>query len=154
MAADTPDLWHLTLTTGHGRRSPRSEVEADTIDALRPIVALAGGVVHGLHIEIIRRTLLDGRTLGAAYTIGLDGRSPAVRCVLCCDRSAHETSWRDALDHFAENPIQTASAALIEPSVPWLTVEMLPGAIGCQIDDIQLIADAERCVAWTMMEPR
>jgi len=32
-----PDLWHLTLTTGHGRRSPRSEVADDVVAMLRPL---------------------------------------------------------------------------------------------------------------------
>lgn len=149
--ADPPrDLWHVTLTTGHGRRSPRSEVVDDIIAALRPVIRRDGDI-GGLHFAVLRE-LLDGRVMHATYTIGPVGKSPAVYCTLCCMDIMHESAWRGALEHYARNPVQTATGTLVEPPVPWLAVEMLPGATECTPDELQIIADAERCLAWALME--
>jgi len=57
---------HLTLSTGHSRVSPRSEVSDDVIAALRPVVRAGGGMLPGppgYRLVLTR----DGRN--AAYTI-------------------------------------------------------------------------------------
>lgn len=73
----------------------------------------------------------------------MDTRPPAVHCTLCVAAGAHEAYWRDALDHYARNPVQTAAGSLVEPSVPWLAVEMLPGSVEYTPDDLMMLADAE-----------
>ena len=45
-------LAHCTLTTGHLRRSARTEVGDDILAVLAPIVAADVGVVRGLGIAI------------------------------------------------------------------------------------------------------
>lgn len=109
---------------------------------------IGGGVI----LARLHGTLYDGRREAEVYELSMDTRHPAVHCTLCLTAGAHGAYWRDALDHYARNPVQTAAAGLVEPSVPWLAVEMLPGAIEYTPDELMMLADAERCVAWVIAE--
>jgi hypothetical protein len=39
-----------------------------------------------------------------------------------------------------------------EPTGPWLAVRLLLGALHCTTDQVMMLGDAERCVAWAIIE--
>lgn len=135
-------LAHLTLTTGHVRMSPRAEVADDTLAALRPIVAIGGGTVHGMTIA-----LEPAAPGGRAFALGWSPQ-PAVRCVLCWDSAHHDRWWTEALGYAGV----TLAAFAVQP-VPWLAVALVPAAaIRCTRDQLCMLGDAERCVAWALLD--
>ena len=126
------ELTHVTLTTGHSRRSPRSEVDDDIVEAFKPIVSGGGGEINGLHVRI-----------ETPHTFTLSGRagSPAVRCWLTTTADADPRLWA------------TAGGDGPEPTAPWLAVRILVDALKCTPDEMIMLGDAERCVAGYHRKP-
>jgi hypothetical protein len=122
-------LIHITLNSGDARISPRSEAGDDTIVMLKPVVAAGGGEVASLHI-----------TMEATDTFMLGWHSgiPAVRCYLA--NQSNPALWKQAGGQGSE------------PTGIWLAVRLLPGTLQCTTDQIMMLGDAERCVAWTIIE--
>ena len=128
-------MLHLTLTTGHIRRSPRSEVGDDVIEGLRPLVAAGGGPLApmpGYRVTITRA----GRD--AMFTLWR-GEQPVVTCALAVEDPAGV--WRALGRVVGDTPMPA--------EVPWLAVEIHDVS---QPEDLHWIADAERCLAWALME--
>ena len=124
-------LTHVTLMTGHTRRSPRSEVGGDIITRLKSIVAAGEGEMSGLHIRI-----------ESLHTFTLAWRvdSPVVRCWLTTTADSDPRLWAAA---GGEGP---------EPPAPWLAVQILRDALKCTPDEMIMLGDAERCVAWAIID--
>jgi hypothetical protein len=122
-------LIHITLNSGDERISPRSEVSDDTIEMLKLVVAAGDGKLAGLYI-----------TMEAAnvFTLGWQPDTPAVRCYLA--QEPNPTLWKQA------------QGGGSEPTGPWLAVRLLPGALQCSTDQIMMLGDAERCIAWAIIE--
>jgi hypothetical protein len=122
-------LIHITLNSGDARISPRSEVRDDIVEMLKPIVDADGGEVAGLHV-----------TMEAArvFTLGWQADDPAVRCYLA--KQPDPALWK-----------QTGGQGS-EPTGPWLAVRLLPAALRCTTDQVMMLGDAERCVAWAIIE--
>jgi hypothetical protein len=122
-------LIHITLNSGDARISLRSEVSDDTIAMLKPIVVAGGGEIADLHI------MLEAADV---FTLGWQPDTPAVRCYLA--KQPNPALWK-----------QTGGQGN-EPTGPWLAVRLLPDALKCTTDQVMMLGDAERCVAWTMLE--
>ena len=122
-------LIHITLNSGDERISPRTEVRNDVVEMLKPIVDAGGGEIAGLHI-----------TMEAAdtFTLGWQPGTPAVRCYLA--KAPNAALWK-----------QTEGEGS-EPTGPWLAVRLLPGALQCTTEQVMMLGDAERCVAWAIIE--
>jgi hypothetical protein len=122
-------LIHITLNSGDLRISPRSEVPGVVVEILKPVVAAGDGKIAGLYV-----------TMEAAdvFTLGWQPDAPAVRCYLAKEPNA--ALWK-----------QTEGEGS-EPTGPWLAVRLLPGALHYTTDQIMMLGDAERCVAWAIIE--
>jgi hypothetical protein len=142
---------HITLSTGHTRRSPRAEVSDDTINALRPWLdaciqyvddyplpgplgardgfVMAAGVAHGGLICHVGHEF-DGPLV----TFGIAQRS----------RQASEL-WAWLCAQYG------ARDALVAPTTPWCAVALHP-AYMAQHGVSAWVGDFERCVAWTWLE--
>lgn len=137
------DLHHLTLTSGHLRRSPRSEVSDEIIAVLQPIVRSGGGELAGLEIRMDPAPYPGGR----AWTIGSTALPGAVSCVCCWSEQTAAAWWREAgaLLGLREAPISGP------PPLPWLAVMMRAAALTLPPAKLSMLGDAERCVAWCLI---
>jgi hypothetical protein len=122
-------LIHITLNSGDARISSRSEVSDDTIAMLKPVVAAGGGEIAGLHI------LMEAANV---FTLGWEADTPAVRCYLA--KQPNPALWKQAGGQGSE------------PTGTWLAVRLLPGALQCTTDQVMMLGDAERCIAWAILE--
>ena len=122
-------LIHITLNSGDARISPRSEVRDDIVAMLKPVVAAGDGKIAGLHVTTEAADI---------FTLGWHPHAPAVRCYLAKEPNA--ALWK-----------QTEGEGS-EPTGPWLAVRLLPGALQCTTDQVMMLGDAERCVAWAIIE--
>jgi hypothetical protein len=122
-------LIHITLNSGDERISSRSEGRDDIIEMLKPVVAAGGGEVAGLYIT------MEGANV---FTLGWQADTPAVRCYVA--KEPNPTLWKQAAGQGSE------------PTGIWLAVRLLPGALECTTDQVMMLGDAERCIAWAILE--
>lgn len=144
-------LNHITLSTGHTRRSPRAEVSLDTIKMLSPWLDAClkhiddyplPGTLGSKHGFVMSASIQGGGLIchvghvqtGPLVTFGVAARSR---------QSGELWAWLCA---------QYGSAqALVAPSVPWCAVALHP-AFMQQHGASAWIGDLERCIAWAWME--
>lgn len=159
------DLEHITLNTGHTRRSPRSEVGPGIVEALRPILerALTGtptpippgqgytltGGVRGrcASFTVWSRSLLiwpedDQAQRAPVVEIGVAGHS---RCGAPLWRTLHALAARLDL------PVKTDPGRC--PPEPWCAALLYPGAVLAP-DAMDWLGDFERCLAWAWLASR
>lgn len=130
-------LHHVTVTTGHSRRSSSSEVTAETRAQLRPLLldALAGE----------RPTLLPGYWLTAtgqgrrASVWTVHGDAGPLATVLVCRRGKCATAW------------EMIGGTGRQPQHPYCAVR-LEGPLQHDPAAAEWLGDAERSIAWTWLE--
>jgi hypothetical protein len=144
-------IHHITLSTGHTRRSPRAEVEDGAVNALKPWLTAALEYVDPYPLPgplgardgfVMSASIKDGALIchvghrddGPLVTFGVAARSR---------QSGELWAWLCA---------QFGSAkALTAPSAPWCAVALHP-AYREQRGVSAWMGDFERCVAWTWLE--
>lgn len=144
-------LHHITLSTGHTRRSPRAEVSDDTIQALTPWLQAAlayqddyalPGALGTRDGYVMQASVKDGALIchvgqlkaGRLVTFGIAARSR---------QSGELWVWLCA---------QYGSAtALQAPGTPWCAVHLHPAYMQQQGMG-SWVGDFERCVAWTWLQ--
>lgn len=139
-------MLHLTLNTGHVRESPRGEVGDDVIAALRPVLLAEGGPLPhppGYVLGVARVGGGEVYTISSVMGTGDPEPVPLVTCWLA--REDAEAVWRQV-------PSVTAGVEMPD-RVPWLAVLLHPTAL-LRPDALSWLGDAERCIAWALMEER
>jgi hypothetical protein len=147
---------HVTLTTGHSRRSPRSEVSDAAIDVCARLIAgfAAGQVSEPQPIPGAPGYSVSGRTGGRCMiaTVWADG--PPSELVVSIGVAEHErcgaTIWR-ALHEVSHLPTMTSPDE--QPRAPWCGVLIEPAIVAHQ-DAARWLGDFERCLAWAWLERR
>ena len=144
-------LHHLTIDTGHLAVTPRSDVSDEAIAWLQPIVDDEQGLADVLWFDLIRLMGPERRPKGAAAcTIHLGHGGPAlVQCVICWRSEDAETAWT-ALSIPEIAPV--TGRRLSVPSLPWLATKLLPGIESAPQEVVAMLGDAQRCIAWTIIE--
>jgi hypothetical protein len=123
------ELTHVSITTGHSRSSARGEAHNDIMEILKPIIVAGQGNIGGLHINI---------ESGKSFTLAWEPGIPAVRCWFA--RESDPATW------------EAAGGQGPEPPAPWVAVELLTGALRCTPEGMFMLGDAERCIAWALLE--
>jgi hypothetical protein len=113
-----PDLWHLTILTGHMRLSPRSEVADHVVSGLQVIIAGGGGAVGntGWAMLFVERT-----PNGAIFDLSLRGVEVA-RCFLAITPASEQRLWGEASAYPALPGVRLTKPG----ALPWLAVGLLP----------------------------
>lgn len=143
-------LLHLTLNTGHCRRSPRSEVSDPAIRALAPLIESGRGPlpINTSYICTIART--EGM---ASFDLsGFSG--PVIVGVVSAREERAREAWNLALEFYAKH-FRGFPRATMPPRAPWLAVALLPGLRAERAnerEDERWMADFERCLAWALIE--
>jgi hypothetical protein len=139
-------LMHITLDTGHSRRSYRDEVKDTVVTIMRQQAAEAQA---GDRPEIMPGYALNIATAGTALlaTVESDKLGPLITIAICPKSRVSQKLW-DAL----KEPIGDLAVAKGDaPTVPWCAVRMYPAA-ALDFDALQWLGDYERCLAWGWVE--
>jgi hypothetical protein len=147
-------LSHLTIETGHCAVTPRSDIADEIIMRLQPIIDEQGGLIKeaGIYIDIIRPLMASGRPRdgAAAFTLQLGHGGPALASnVVCWQSDMADEAWI-----MCGNPNRAplTDQQIVKPNAPWLATMLLPAVVDAPHDAVRLLADLERCLAWTLIE--
>ena len=136
-------LNHVTLTTGHLSRSPRSQADPAAIDAVGE--GLARALARGETVEIDTPTpgcTLEATTAGRALIATLygPGGRPWVTLGVAPKSTVAPKLWGELTSQLA--PYH----AMPRPQTPWAA------AILHVPDTPEWVGDWERCIAWAWIE--
>lgn len=142
---------HMTLLTGENRRSPRSEVDDQTINRLYPWLhgVIRSGKIEPLPVEGLRHYRAKAFVeVGLVVTVyGLNGAcemcgfSPIVTLAVAQRSRQARYLW----EMFAERFEVKEGTKM--PATPWCAVALHPNIIEFK-DALSWLGDFERSVAW------
>jgi hypothetical protein len=101
---------------------------------LKPVVRAGFGMVAGLSI-MLETHRVDSDAEVWVFTLGYKPDVPAVRCWL--SRTPNPDFWQFGMG---------------EPPAPWLAVAFLDELANLTSEQVLALGDAERCVAWALLE--
>jgi hypothetical protein len=128
----------VTINTGHSVDSPRSDVSGEVIALINRALVGDGTLMGGWSVQAF-----PARG-SARFRMALNDTDVS-DCVVCWDESVSAAVWPDATRNMATPPAR--------PAVPWLTAELrIPGILAATPDQMMELGDAERCVAWALIE--
>lgn len=131
---------HYTITTGHNRVSPRSEVSDDVIAALRPMLRTGEHAMPGGFDGYRVRVTIEGSVLAATVSHVVPGVAVPLVTMLAV---------RDA-EGLARAVRVTGAIPASELTAPAVLVEVHASASGNEALD--WLGDFERCLAWAWIE--
>ena len=139
-------LTHATASTGHSRRSYRSEVADDVVAAVKSWLPdlMAGrprGVLHDRYA--VRCEWSNGKSIGFVVDRLDDLMRPVdiVRIAVCRHSKRAAPSW------------QFVGGKDAPPRVPFVAADLLTDNIeAADLMALPVIADFERCLAWAWLE--
>lgn len=153
-------LWHVTLNTGHGRSSPRSEASQTSVDSVEVelVRALRDGetdILLGKLTEAAPHYRLKATSVGQALicTVLAPGGAPLVTFGVA-PRPRHSARLWTMLHDTTPDALTDAASP---PETPWLAVRIEPTigpTIGAAVYALSWLADYERLVAWAWIENR
>lgn len=140
-------MLHLTLTTGHRRESPRSEVADHVVAMLRPVVLRA---LHGPARVPGGAVVVSAVREGTCATVALrheDG-TPLLTLGLAPGEEGAAATWR-ALHDGAATPLATSAEEV--PPIPWCA-DRLETGLALHSEVAAWTGDLARCLYWTWAE--
>jgi len=148
----TRHIHHLTITTGHSRRSWRHEIEPDVLALTRELL------VRGLEAG---RVDVPAETAGHWMRVTRSGRCLLVTVMHGEDLplvtfgvAAHSRGGAQLWRLLCEGAITTAGHRLDPdrpPQEPWCAARLEPG-IGYMLGSAEWLGDFERCLAWAWLD--
>lgn len=142
-------IHHITINTGHDHRSERSAVPDDIIDIMQQWLAdmLAGrprALTNNGNVacRVGRR---NGKMIEFVIAVGDAEQTDALRFVVCRHSKYKSEAW--ALAGGQGKP----------PQAPFLAANLLMSEYemmqhGASFEDIMMLADFERCIAWAWLQ--
>ena len=145
---------HVTLSSGHLRQSPRSEVADDVVALCTEILAQAAAEgeakVPALEPPCTLRVTRSGRC--SIVTVHGPGEAPLVTIGIAGHSKCGPKLWR--MLHEGRSELATDPARV--PAEPWCAARIEPGVATLTPATLaQLLpplADLERCLAWALLE--
>jgi hypothetical protein len=148
-------LHHVTLTTGHTRRSWRHEIDPGIMSRVADLIETAreetGALIPG--VEPRCWLYIDDTARCAVMTVRLDDDVPLLTFAIVAHARCGAQLWR-MLHESATTPVATRIAE--RPQEPWCAVRIEAGAILFPPPHplLPTLADMERCVAWAWLDRR
>lgn len=153
----SPYITHITLTTGHVRRSPRDEVGDDILGVLHPWLAemLASGVRQALPVPALSHYSSSAAVEHGGLVCTVWGPAgphlarrphagevvPLITLVVAQRSRQGPDLWALMLAQYG------GQTGLQRPAEPWCAVAIHP-TLTLYPDTVEWLGDFERCLAW------
>lgn len=146
-------LHHVTLTTGHTRRSYRDEVSDQAVAACLALIdkITSGEVSESVKIPGVGEYYLSGRASSKCLVATVWSGAPSI-VIATIGVAAHSRCgaalWRE-MHAWGETPVVTDPAQC--PPEPWVAAAIDAG-ITQHMEAAHWLGDFERCLAWAWLE--
>lgn len=138
---------HVTLDTGHVRQSPRSEVSDDAVAMLQPLLER---VLSGEHVPIAGLTMNGTAEDGACIVTLSQTGVPVVTIGIASHSRGGALLW-PVLHQSSPLAAPRTSPEQIPPE-PWCATRLQPGVVLITLDELLMLGDIERCLAWAWID--
>lgn len=162
-------LYHITLATGHTRRSWRHEIDPAALTATREIVAAAmraEATVDALCESGASDAQIDAASAGVQLPVPgatlqiIDSTRPCMMCTISIHGAplitmgvaTHQRCGARLWRVLTQVPVPQG-ADLTRPQLPWCAVR-LHESLALYPEAAGWLDDAERCVAWAWLSQR
>lgn len=149
-------IWHVTLDTGHGRRSPRSEVSDDVLAHVRDLIAAA---LDGNHPALpvpgfrLSASAAGGGLIATVLAdIGQDKDVPILTVGVARKSLGAGRLWTVLHKDRIGIPTPLATDVGDVPAAPWVAARFEIGIIA--VSNPGWLGDFERVLAWAWLETR
>lgn len=144
-------VYHVTLTTGHTRKSYRDEVDDEAVEVCRALIAHAidgaRPVIPGT--DRCRLAAETSRKRGLLCSVREPQHDkPIITFAIAPNSLSAAVLWR-VLVETARTPVVPMEC----PPAPYCAVRLEQGAVA-HAYVLPVLADFERCIAWAWMENR
>jgi len=145
-------LHHVTLTTGHVRRSPRSEVAADAVAVCRELIEAATDSRYGVPIPGLPDLRLSADRAGKCILLTVDTAdgAPVLTIGIATHSRCGAREWHLLHTVGMTGPLATEGQPC--PPEPWVAARLEPGAALLSPDTLMALGDLERCLGWAWIE--
>jgi hypothetical protein len=149
-------ITHVTLGTGHSRRSLRDEVRGDVMDVVAPWLsdALVGEAAVPLPVEVLSEFTAQPLTTSGGLVVTVSGPDilslvpdPGGIPLVTFGVARRSRGAGQLWDQLAK----ASGATTAPPPVPWCAVIIYP-TLKAFPDAANWLGDFERCVAWAWIE--
>lgn len=153
-------LTHLTLSTGHTRRSDRAEVSGETLARVGPWLAalvesgqpapvpVSSLADYSGHAAVFEGALICTISGPAPSTGPMAGKAPPLVSIGVARRSRHGA----VLWPLMIGPVMPpARPGIKQPGTPWCAVAIWP-TLALHPQAVEWLGDLERCIAWAWLE--
>jgi len=143
-------LEHVTLTTGHSRRSYSDEVSPEALAYCRSLIErfTAGEVAEAVPIAAAPGYSISGRRSGKCLVATVYADGPPSELIATIGVAAHSRCgsrlWRE-LHRWGRVPVVTDPER--PPPEPWVAAALDEGAAH-HLDAMEWLGDFERCLGW------
>lgn len=135
-------IHHITLDTGHIRRSPRAEVDDAAITLVRQQIDEA---LAGMSVEIRPGYTIMANTAAGALLVTVLAAGKAPLCTIAVARHSRQSK---ALWRLLKEPAGIGAQATGDaPPPPWCAVRLYP-ALTARPTALTWLGDFERVAAW------
>lgn len=134
------ELCHYTISSGHARQSPRTEVADDVLELLRPLLASGDHEIPGLPDYRLRVTASDDVFAATVFRLTRRGPAPLVTMMVCGTENGLAIALRS-----------TGCKPAVPLSLPCALVDVHE-TIALDTSATEWLGDFERCLAWAWLE--
>ncbi len=147
-------LHHVTLTTGHVRRSVREEISAAALAVCRRLIdeALAD-TTRTVPVPGVDGYSLAAQAVGRCTTLTVWADGPPSECVGTVGIASHSRCGAGLWQALHRDGASLATSADQCPPEPWCAAR-LEEAIVRHVDATEWLGDLERCLAWAWLGRR
>ena len=140
---------HVTLDSGHVRRSPRAEVRDDIVSMLDGWI---GRMLAGETVSAGSGMLLTAQARGRCLLVEVaaeDSLDPLASIGIGTHSRCGAPLWRE----LHADARGTATSPDRPPAEPWVAARLRPD-LAQHLGIAEILGDLERCLAWTWIERR
>jgi hypothetical protein len=141
-------LWHVTVTTGHSRKSYRSEIQPQAIQVCRDLLEQ---MKDGARVAIpgVSGYFVSGRLTGKCASFSVyAGGTLLLSFAVAENERCGQALWKGL--HNVEG-LATQTDPEKQPRAPWLGVALAEG-IALYPQAAGFLGDFERCIGWALLE--
>lgn len=148
-------LEHVTLTTGHSRRSYADEVSDAALVLCRELVAqLDGDPTKLVPIPRTGWSLTGVSKAGRCLTVSIVRRpsEPIVMMSVAAHSKCGASAWRELHRYADEWRLPYVTDPRRPPPEPWCAALLDTAAPAESPEGLMMLGDFERCLAWAFLE--